>query len=32
MPGDRLVLFCWGVSSYYGWGVYGLNINTAPLH
>ena len=25
-PGERLVLFQWGVSSYYGWGVYGLNL------
>ena len=26
MPADRNVLFCWGVSSYFGWGVYGLNL------
>jgi glycosyltransferase involved in cell wall biosynthesis len=26
MEAERLVLFCWGVSSYYGWGVYGLNL------
>ncbi len=26
MTSERLVLFEWGVSSYYGWGVYGLNL------
>lgn len=26
MTTDRKVQFCWGVSSYYGWGVYGLNL------
>jgi glycosyltransferase involved in cell wall biosynthesis len=26
MTADRNVLFCWGVSSFYGWGVYGLNL------
>jgi len=26
---ERLVLFEWGVSSYFGWGVYGLNLMLA---
>ncbi len=26
---ERLVLFQWGVSSYFGWGVYGLNLMLA---
>lgn len=26
MPAERLVLFQWGVSSYFGWGIYGLNL------
>lgn len=29
MPAERLVLFQWGVSSYFGWGVYGLNLMLA---
>ena len=26
MPSEKLILFQWGVSSYFGWGVYGLNL------
>jgi hypothetical protein len=26
VPSEKLILFQWGVSSYFGWGVYGLNL------
>jgi hypothetical protein len=26
MSADRPIVFCWGASSYFGWGIYGLNL------